>query len=652
MSNASGNNGENAIREAIEAAEAVIDPLDALVEKCKDNPGAAFEPEVVKQLALLKEDDPVGFETLRRKLKRTKCRITELDKAIAKETGETGRWKPTHADILIRLASVAELFHSPDETAFADIEINGHRETWPVRKTGFLRWLRRQFFEATGGAPNSEALQSALNVLEAKAHYDGPRQPVFIRVAELDGRLYLDLGDEDWRSVEINSNGWRVVNKPPVRFHRTSGMQPLPIPKSGGTVEMLKPFLNVSDSDFVLVVAWMLACLRRGGPYPVLVLSGEQGSAKSTFSAMLRALLDPSIAPLRALPRNDWDLFITASNQHLLAFDNVSALRPWLSDTLCRLATGGGFAVRRLYTDQDEVLFDTVRPLILNGITEIVSRPDLMDRAIFLVLAHIPDEQRRTKEEIWKGFEAARPKILGALLDAVSTGLRLYHKTRLEKLPRMADFTRWATACEKGLWPAGTFLSAYNRNRGEAVDTVMDADPVASMVLSLMKNRAEWHGTATELLRVLSDQADEWIARARAWPANPQALSRRIRRVAPLLRKSDIEVDHIREGRSRTRIIRIFRKAEKERTTPSLPSASSAKRVKAVPDRNLGVVGMRTEKPLADANGASLKESFVREISHNSLLADATDGVDAKIPSQSAAKKQAGGQCCDRGPEF
>ena len=411
---------------------------------------------------------------------------------------------------------------------------------------------------------------------------------------------------------------------------------------------MLKPFLNVSDSDFVLVVAWMLACLRREGPYPVLVLSGEQSSAKSTFSAMLRALLDPSIAPLRALPRNDWDLFITAGNQHLLVFDNVSALRPWLSDTLCRLATGGGFAVRRLYTDQDEVLFDAVRPLILNGITDIVSRPDLMDRAIFLALDPIPDEQRRTTEEIWKEFEAARPKILGALLDAVSTGLRLYHKTRLEKLPRMADFARWATACEKGLWPAGTFLSAYNRNRGDAVDTVIDADQVASTVLSLIDGQTEWQGTATELLRALYDHAGEWIARTRAWPTSPQALSRRIRRVTPLLRKSGLEVDHKREGRASRRIIRIFRKADRDRTTPSVASASSAKRGKEVPDKNLEVVGMRTQRPLADTkNGSS-----VRAMPRNSLFADATDGVDANIPSQSAAKKQAGGQCCERGPEF
>jgi hypothetical protein len=106
-------------------------------------------------------------------------------------------------------------------------------------------------------------------------------------------------------------------------------------------------------------LAWVLAVLRNRGPYPALSLAGEQGSAKSTFSAILRALLDPNTAPLRALPREDRDLFIAASNVHVLAFDNVAGLPAWISGTLCRLATGGGFAVRRLYTDQDETLFDT-----------------------------------------------------------------------------------------------------------------------------------------------------------------------------------------------------------------------------------------------------------------------------------------------------
>jgi hypothetical protein len=284
--------------------------------------------------------------------------VTALDEAIAEENGDMGRRGPTQADILIKLAQSAELFHAPDGTGFADLDINGHRETWAIRGKAFRRWLARRFFEATQGAPCSEAMQSVLNVIEARAHFDAPERIVHIRVGGLDGRLYLDLCDTTWRAVEIDTNGWRVIDRPPVRFRRAAGMKPLPIPVAGGSVETLQSFLNVQSTDFLLAVAFVLAALRPRGPYPVIVLSGEHGSAKTTFTAILRALLDPNTAPLRALPRNDRDLFIAASNGHVLAFDNVSGLPPWLSDTLCRLATGGGFAVRQLYTDQEEVLFD------------------------------------------------------------------------------------------------------------------------------------------------------------------------------------------------------------------------------------------------------------------------------------------------------
>src|SRR4030081_2364640 len=202
-------------------------------------------------------------------------------------------------------------------------------------------------------------------------------------------------------------------------------MKPMPIPMSGGSVEVLRSFLNVqSDADFVLVVAWALACLRNRGPYPVIVVSGEQGSAKSTFLAILRALLDPNTAPARALPREDRDLFIAANNGHVLAFDNLSGLPAGLSDPFCRLASGGGFSVRQLYTDQDEVLFDAARPIILNGIEDFITRPDLGDRAIFLTLASIADANRRAERRLWRDFATARPRILGALLDAATHGLR------------------------------------------------------------------------------------------------------------------------------------------------------------------------------------------------------------------------------------
>jgi hypothetical protein len=268
---------DHEIFDTIAAAEEVHDPLDGLVEKTVGNPGAPFTPEVVAALAMLKKDDRAAFEALRARLKSEGCRVTALDGAIAEESGDIGGRGPTQADILIDLAQTAELFHAPDEIGFADLDINGHRETWPIRSKGFRRWITRRFYEETGGAPSSEALQSALNVIEAKAHFDAPARHVHIRVGGIEGRLYLDLGDQTWRAVEIDATGWRVINNPPVRFRRAAGMQPLPVPVTGGSIEALRPFLNVrSDNDFVLVAAWAQAALRNRGPYPVIALSGEQ----------------------------------------------------------------------------------------------------------------------------------------------------------------------------------------------------------------------------------------------------------------------------------------------------------------------------------------------------------------------------------------
>src|SRR5262245_51274221 len=243
---------EDAVCAAIAAAEEIHDPLDALVERTIADPGAAFAPEVLERLVALKRDNRAAFEALRAQLKKAGCRVTALDDAIADESGEPGGRGPTQADILIELAQSAELFHAPDGTGFADLDINGHRETWPIRSKGFRRWLARRFFDATGGAPSSEALQSALNVIEAKAHFDAPERVVHIRVGGLDGRLYLDLGDETWRAMEVDATGWRVVDNPLVRFRRAAGMQPLPVPVAGGSIEALRSFLNVqSENDFV-----------------------------------------------------------------------------------------------------------------------------------------------------------------------------------------------------------------------------------------------------------------------------------------------------------------------------------------------------------------------------------------------------------------
>ena len=252
----------------------------------------------------------------------------------------------SQATRLVTLATDAgvELFHTPDGEAYASILVEGHTETWPLKVKGFRRWLARLFYEEYDKTPGSQALQDALGVLEGKALYDGPEYPVYTRLAEHNGAIYLDLGNAAWQAVEITPNGWQVIDTPPVKFRRAKGMLPLPEPVPGGSLAALRPFVNLaSEEDWRLLVSWLLAALRPVGPYPVLVIYGEQGSAKSSLVRVLRALVDANTAALRTTPRDERDLMIAANNGWLIALDNLSHLPDWLSDALCRLATGSGF---------------------------------------------------------------------------------------------------------------------------------------------------------------------------------------------------------------------------------------------------------------------------------------------------------------------
>jgi hypothetical protein len=189
--------------------------------------------------------------------------------------------------MLIPNAVSAEFFHTPAGAAFVDLLINGHRETWPIRSQRFRTWLRRRHYEATRTALSAAEIRSTLDLFEAHAQFDGPEREVHVRLAEHEGHIYLDLADECWRAVEIGPEGWRVIGSPPVRFRRAA--LPLPEPQAGGSIEALASFLNLPGrSEFVLVVAWLLATLRADGPYPLLAISGEQGSAKSVLSKLLK----------------------------------------------------------------------------------------------------------------------------------------------------------------------------------------------------------------------------------------------------------------------------------------------------------------------------------------------------------------------------
>src|SRR6266567_7738140 len=582
---------EKKIIEMIEQAEVVADPLENLVERVKANPGAAFEPDVLTCLADLEKQNSAQFHQLRSELKKVGVPVAKLDKAIAELNGHVRRRRRGPAEVLIELAGEAELFHTPDRTAYADIYVDGHRETWEISSQGFSDWLDHRYFQEMDGVPSPEVRKSAIRHLEGRARFEGPEREVHLRVAAHDGLMYVDLADPAWRAIEMGPSRWKIVDNPPVRFRRAPGMLPLPEPEPGAGIEELLPFLNVSRSDAVLISHWLIYSLLPCPSYPILVLQGEQGSGKSGTSRLLRALLDPNCVPIRALPHSERDLMIAATNGHVLAFDNVSTLPPWLSDTLCRLSTGGGLATRRNYTDREEELFKAVRPVILNGIEHFVTRQDLADRSIFITLEHIPDERRMPQEDLWAKFQDQLPRILGALLDAAVEGLGNLADVQANGLPRMADFARMAMACESALWPPGTFEKAYSDNRDEAVEAGMDADPVAAAVRALVArlrtvrtlrtkvsqdpvDGSVWAGTATDLFRDLETVKGETGYRGAGWPKGPHALSDRLRRAEPFLRKRGMEIIRQREGHERTRMIYIT-DAETRENGRSAQSSSS-----------------------------------------------------------------------------
>lgn len=481
--------------------------------------------------------------------------------APSDETSNDGG-RPSQGTQLVALTDEAELFHAPDEEPYATVPAGDHLETWPVRSRGFRRWLAKRFYTTHRNTPSQQALSNALNVLEGRAVCDGAEHEVFVRVAEHEGAIYIDLGDPSWSAVRIDGLGWEVVAQPPVKFRRARGIAALPNPARGGDIAQLRSFINVaSESDQVLFVGWLVASLRPRGPFPILVLHGEQGSAKSTTARIAKSLIDPSTAPLRSQPRDARDIMIAARNSWCAVFDNLSHLPSSFSDDLCRLATGGGFATRELYTDADEVLFDAQRPLILNGIEELATRGDLLDRSLILNLPAIPEERRRSEREFWAAFKAEQPRILGALCEAVSCALRNLAATHLTGLPRMADVAQWMTAAEPGLgWPPRAFLGAYNGNRELANEVALESSPVAAALLQLVKPGGHFTGTAAELLASLGEANDDEVSYRRGWPQTPQAVSNALRRIEPNLRAIGIEVDRSRDpGRARTRLIRIAR---------------------------------------------------------------------------------------------
>lgn len=481
------------------------------------------------------------------------------------ESNKAGR---SQATILIELVSGAEYFHSPGGRLFVTVAINGHLETHSLTSKSFGIYLRRRYFEAKRSALSSKGLKDAVGFLEAKALYEGPELEVFCRLGHHEDCFYIDCCDEQWSVIEISREGWRVIPNALVKFRRTLGMMPLPHPVSDeqGEEHFRRCINHQTDGDLALIKAFILAAMRPKGPYPILTLYGRHGSAKSTTAKALRLLVDPNKAPVRAQPKDERDLAIAANSSWIQSFDNVSSLPIWLSDALCGISTGRGFATRELRTDEDEILFDSCRPSILNGIDNISTRPDLMDRALVVELPpiKIKESERMPEKTFWRNFNKWRPGMIAYFLDALTGAMGNIAHVTLPGLPRMADFAEWSVAAEVPLGLGeGGFMRAYDSNRGEANTAALDSSPIATHIRKLIAGLTDgsvrpyrsknwvsptWTGTASELFEEIIRLATEQEKKSKGWPKNAQSLSRALRQIAPNLSAIGIEIVFEREN--------------------------------------------------------------------------------------------------------
>jgi putative DNA primase/helicase len=459
-------------------------------------------------------------------------------------SGGAGRRRRGQSDGLLSFLSEVELWHSPDLEAFATIKVEEHFENRKVRDREFRLWLAGRYGEATNTVPSIQAMEDALRQYEYRAIYRGSEYEVFLRIGQHQGAIYIDLGDAQWRVIELTPSGWRSIDRAPVKFVRPPAMRALPTPEPGGLIEQeLRDLINVRDAaDFVLIVAWLVGCFNPRGPYPILIVNGEQGSAKSTLCRLLRRLIDPAEAEIRLPPRNVDDLIVATRNSHVLAFDNMSHLADWLSDPLCSLATGTGFGTREHCSNTSEVNFKGARPIMLNGIPNLGDRADFADRSIHVLLQPIAKEHRQAESDYWRTVEARLPLIFGAILDAVARALR-DRASAPQPVTRMADFELFVSAAEPALgWEPGTFLAAYLANREGAIEQALEADPLGDAVCQLVEHE-DWGGTPSALLARLSEKVSDPERKLPSWPKAANKLRDRLRRLAPALRTKGIELD-------------------------------------------------------------------------------------------------------------
>jgi hypothetical protein len=432
---------------------------------------------------------------------------TKSKKAEAKSDGVARGGESTRAGSLSRklvelALEIGSLWHDSTGHGWIDFTVGGVLQTARIRSKRFQDYLADALWQRYRYTPSSEAWSQAVRSLEGQARRN-PEREAFLRVAQYEGSVYIDLRTEDWQIVRVSPDGWEIIpySDCPVRFYRPECQLPLPIPTRGGSLDDLWRLLNFKESDRPLVLGWILSCFTPDGSKPILALSGAKGSGKSSAARLLKQLTDPTHVDMAGGVEDQRQFAVAAANRWVLCFDNLTHLSSEQQNLLCRASTGGGFSYRALYSDLEEVTVNYRRPQILTGVDLVPTRSDLLERCLIVRLERIPEKNRLSERKLKSQTSDLLPGIFGSLLDLMVVALRNLPTINLDELPRMADF---AELCVAAGIP--NFVEAYSTNINVGSQEAAEANPITSGILSLLEAHNDyWHGSSTELIRRLQE---------------------------------------------------------------------------------------------------------------------------------------------------
>lgn len=421
-------------------------------------------------------------------------------------------------------------------------------------------------YRSTGSAPSTDVVQKIVDLKSAEVVLEGPYCPVYRRVGEKNSVYFLDACRPDGKVFAITAQGWTLDDAPAGIYFRRSGSadEELPEPMRGGDVLALGKLINAPTETIRFMIGYLVAAIRPGRPYPLLVIEGGAGSAKTSATKILKFMIDPERAMASSLPRTEQDLAIACHSSHVLVLDNVDRLKPDQQDALCRVATGAHYKSRKLYADAEQTALSMHAPVIMSGLEGLVDRADLASRVALAQLDSITEDKRITEAELWARATELRPQILGGVLDAFCAALANVDSVKLERRPRMIDFALFATAAETALpWETGEILRFFLDAQLNLNDQALAKDRVALAIVSLMRHRDNWSGTVGELMDTLEPPpgGEDF------WPSTIHKLARRVVAAIPLLESKGIGFR--RGARQKNGVLfHFFSKRESTLSTP------------------------------------------------------------------------------------